>query len=172
MVFRRRMSNLRPVHSVKHIVDAQGGIVADTKTDVDLALAVDAPTLAATAEVEVGSRVNSMFINIQVIGTGVGGVLNQIYAIFYKNPGNNVSAADIPKGNVTGASDFKRQIFHTEMIMLSSSSDDIPQTLFKGVLAIPKIFRRMAINDKLKVQLYAPGGTSNFCVQAIYKDYR
>ena len=112
-----------------------------------------------------------MFINIQVIGLSAGGVLNNMYAIFYKIPGGNITAGAIPNGNVTGADDFKRQIFHTEMIMMSSSSDDIPQTLFKGVLKIPKVFHTMRINDYIEVQLFSPGGTANYCVQAIYKDY-
>ncbi len=172
MVFRRRMSNLRPIHSVKHIVDVQGAIVAATKTNVRLASAVDNPTLANVDQVEKGSHINSMFVNIQVIGTGAGGVLNQIYAIFYKVPGANILAAQIPNGNTTGSSDFKRQIFHTEMIMLSSSSDDIPQTLFKGVLRIPKVFQAMRMNDFIEIQLFAPGDISNFCVQAIYKEYQ
>ncbi len=172
MVFRRRISRLGTiVNSVKHIVDAQGGIVADTKTNVDLVQGVDSATTVGTANVQIGSKVFGIFLNVQVIGTGVGGVLNQLYLIIYKNPGNNVSAADIPKGNVTGASDFKRQIFHTEMIMLSSSSDDIPQTLFKGVIKIPRTFQNMRINDKISLQLFGPGGTSNFCVQAIYKSF-
>ncbi len=164
--------NLRPINAVKHIVDNQGGIVADTKTNVDLVQGVDSATTAGVTNVEIGSKVSSIFLNIQVIGTGVGGVLNQVYAILYKNPGNNISAADIPKANVTGASDFKRQIFHTEMIMLSSSSDDIPQTLFKGVLRIPRVFHTMRINDKITLQLFAPGGTLNYCVQCIYKSYK
>ncbi len=172
MPFRRRMSGLRPIHSIKHIVDSQGGIVAATKTKVTLAHAVDAPVLANTTEVETGSRITSMFVNIQVIGTGAGGVLNNIYAIFYKNPGGNIAGGSVPNGNVTGADDFKRQIFHTEMLMLSSSSDDIPQALFKGVLRIPRVFHNMRINDDIELQLFAPGDTSNYCVQCIYKEYR
>ncbi len=171
MVFRRRTSSLRPINSVKHIVDDQGGIVADTKVNVDLVQGVDSATTAAVENVQIGSKVNGIFLNIQVIGTGVGGVLNQVYFIIYKNPGNNISAADIPKGNVTGASDFKRQIFHTEMIMLGSTDGDIPQTLFKGVIRIPRIFQNIRINDKIALQLFAPGGTVNYCVQAIYKSY-
>ncbi len=171
MVFRRR-SNLRPIHSIKHIVDAQGGVVANTKELLTIATGVDAPVLANVADVEVGSRINSFFVNIQVIGTAASGVLNQVYAIFYKNPGGNVGSSSIPKGNVTGASDFKRQIFHTEMIMLGSSASDIPQTLFKGVLRVPKTFQNMRINDVLQIQLVAPGATFSYCIQIIYKEYR
>ncbi len=172
MAFRRRQSRLgNIVNSVKHIVDSQGGLVADTKVNVDLVIASDVPTTASTSSVALGSKVFGIFLNVTIIGTGTGGVLSQAYLIIYKNPGNNISAADIPKGNVTGASDFKRQIFHTEMIMLGSSDSDIPQTLFKGVIRVPRTFQNMRINDKVTIQLFIPAGTANFCVQAIYKSF-
>ncbi len=169
---RFRNNRMRPVHSIKHIVDTQQGVVAATKVFVTLADAVDAPVLANVDEVEVGSRINSIFLNVQVIGTGVGGVLNNLYFIIYKIPGANIAASAIPNANVTGSSDFKRQIFHTEMIMLSSSSDDIPQTMFKGVLRIPKVFQNMRINDVIQMEFFAPGDTSNICVECIYKEFR
>ncbi len=172
MVFRRRQSRLgNIVNSVKHIVDSQGGLVADTKTNVDLVIATDTPTTASETSVAIGSKVFGFFLNVQVVGLAAGGVLNNVYMIIYKNPGNNISAADIPKGNVTGASDFKRQIFHTEMLMLGSTDSDIPQSLFKGVIAVPKTFQNMRINDKVTLQLYAPGATVNFCVQSIFKSF-
>ncbi len=173
MVFRRRQSRLgNIVSSVKHIVDTQGGLVADTKVNVDLAQGTDTPTTAAANSIAIGSKVFGIFLNIQVVGLAAGGVLNNVYMLIYKNPGTNVSAADIPKGNVTGASDFKRQIFHTEMLMLGSTDSDIPQALFKGVIRVPRTFQTIRINDKITVQLYAPGATVNFCLQAIYKSYK
>jgi len=174
MVFKRRMNRLRPIHSVKHIVDKQDAITGGTQNTTDLIVGKDAPVITNTADVEVGCHVYSIFINIQVIGLLAGGVLNNLYAIWYKNPGNNIGAASIPNGNTTSASDFKRQIFHTEMIMSSSSSDDIPQTFFKGVLKIPKVFQTFRVNDKIVLNLFSPttGGTHNFYVQCIYKEFR
>ncbi len=172
MVFHRRMSNRRPIHSIKHIVDQQAVTALGVKHLFNVAAGVDAPVITGTADCETGSTVNSIFLNIQVIGLSASGILNQIYMIIYKNPGQNVIAGNIPNANVTGASDFKRQIFHTEMIMGSSGAEDIPQTLFKGVLKIPKPFRIMRNNDLIQIQLFSPGGTFNVCLQTIYKEFR
>ncbi len=163
------MNRLRPVHSIKHIVDAQGGTVANTKEPIVIAEAKENPLLANATDVNPGCKIFSLFVNIQVLGTGGAGVLNNMYAIFYKNPQGNI--ASVPKGNATGINDFKRQIFHTEMLMLADSVSNIPQTLFKGVLKIPKVFHTMRIGDVLEVQLLTPGVTSNYCFQSIYKTF-
>jgi len=171
MVFHRRNS-LRPIHSIKHIIDLQNATAAATKALVSIADAKDAPVLANTTEVEVGCKVLSLYLDISVIGLAAGGILNNIYMIIYKNPGQNITAGNIPNANATGAADFKRQIFHTEMLMLGSTDSDIPQKLFKGVIKIPKVFQNMRINDLIQIQLFSPGATANFCVQCIYKEYR
>ncbi len=165
----QRMNRLRPVHSIKHIVDNQGGTTANTKEVVGIAEAKENPLLANTKDVNPGCKIFSIFCNIQVLGTGGAGVLNNMYAIFYKNPQGNI--ASVPKANATGSNDFKRQIFHTEMIMLADSVSNIPQTLFKGVLKIPKVFHTMRIGDTLEIQLLTPGVTANYCVQTIYKTF-
>ncbi len=169
MPFRRRNS-LRPIKSIKHIIDSQGGTVADTKTPIDLVVG-SATVSAGTNAVTIGSRVNAIFLNVQAyVLTGAG--LNNFYMIIYKNPGNNIGAADIPKGNAVGADEFRRQVFHQEMVMLGALANQIPITVFKGVIMIPRVFRTIRENDKITIQLFTgPGVTSNFCVQAIYKSY-
>ncbi len=171
MVFRRR-NNMRPIHAIKHIADFQGGGVLNTKVNNIPVIAVDAPTLANRAEVETGSKVSSIYLNVQVQAT-TQAALGNVYMIIYKNPGGNIAAGNIPNGNVSGSSDFKRQIFHTEMRMMANSADtQIPITLFNGVLKIPRVFHNMRINDVIEIQLFAPGVNFNWCIQCIYKEYR
>ncbi len=173
MPFRRTRQNfLRPIHTVKHIVDIQGAEGLNTKETQDLAIGTDAPVLANANEVEVGSKVFGIFLNIQVVATTEAALPN-IYLIVYKIPGANISAGAIPNANVTGISDFKRQIFHTEMAMMTNSANtQVPITLFKGVLRIPKVFQTMRINDIIQLQLFAPGVNFEFCIEAIYKEFR
>ncbi len=172
MPFRNR-NYLRPVHSIKHIVDLQGGTQGDAGTTIDLVNAVDAPVLANVSEVEVGSKVNSFFLNVQVISTAEV-ALNNMYFIVFKNAGDNIPTSNIPPANQVGSSDFKTKVFHQEMAMLSDSNDSIPITMFKGVLKIPRHMTRMGINDKISLQFFnaGVGNTRNFCVQCIYKEYR
>ena len=169
---RNRSQRLKPVHSIKHIVDKQGGVVLNVKENITVASGVDAPTLAVEEECEVGSKVFALYLNIQV-NAETEAALGNIYMIIYKNPGGNVAAGNIPNGNVTGASDFKRQIFHTEMRMMSNSANTkIPITVFNGVIRIPRTFNTMRINDVIQVQLFAPGVNFNYCFQCIFKEFR
>ncbi len=166
------MSQLRPVHSIKHIVDAQGGTILNTKQSITLITGLDAPVLANTAEVETGARVNGLYLNVQVVATTEAALPN-IYFFIWKNPAGAFSAGAVPNGNVTGSDDIKRQIFHTEMRMMANSANtQVPITVFSGVIAIPKHMRNMRINDRIDIQLFAPGVNFNWCVQAIYKEYR
>lgn len=162
---------MRPINSIKHIVDKQGGTVIATKADNILVVARDQPNTLVAEDVQVGGRVNSMFLNVTAVAQS-DEALSNIYFIIYKNPGDNIVAGSIPDANKSGTSDFRKQIFHTEMAMMSDAGDSIPITLFKGVLKIPQRYQRMGINDQIVLQIFTPGTSCNFCIQCIYKEYR
>ncbi len=162
---------LRPVNSRKHVVDNQGGLVADTNTVIDIAETVDSPALADVDNVATASTIRSIFLNIQVAATATAALAN-VYMYIFKNPGNAISIGAFPKGNVVGSSDLKKLIFHQEMIMTEKNTTAIPRTMFKGVLKLPKHMQRFGYDDHLAVMLYSPGITFDYCVQCIYKEYR
>ncbi len=168
MGYRRRALNLRPVHSIKHVVDKQNALTAGSAGNEFLVSAVDDPVLANTAEVETGSTVNSIYLNVTCNPTTEAALPN-VYIIIFKNPGGSL-ANIVP--NAVGASDNKRFVIHQEMRMLGGSITEIPVTIFRGVIKIPKGYRRFGINDLLTVRLLAPGVAIEYCVQAIYKEYR
>ncbi len=163
-----RYSRLHPVNSLKHIVDIQGGLSAGTTTTDNIVKSDDAPVLANVDEVQTGSTVSSIFLNVQVASAGTAALAN-VYLAVYKNPGGSLAAIN-PQG--TGSNDNKRFIIHQEMIMCEKNSTGIPRTLFKGVILIPKSYKRMGYNDTLKIGLRAPGVDFDYCWQAIYKEVR
>ncbi len=169
MVFRRRSNLLRPVHRIKHVIDDQRGIVLNTNTAVTIAISVDAPVLANRTEVETGSTINGIYLHVEVINDGATGVLPNAYLMVVKNPGNNLT---FPNPNAVGLDDNKKYVFHQEMVMLQAVDNSNPRTLFNGVIVIPKIYRRMAINDTIVVFLYSPGIALNTCLQCHYKEFR
>ncbi len=162
---------LRPVNSIKHIVDSQGGLVAGTQTLVSIINTEDNPVQGDTDGVATANVVKSFFLNVQVAATGAAALAN-VYMFVYKNPGNNVGLTNIPEGNVVGGSDFRRMIFHQEMIMTEKNTTAIPRTLFKGVLRIPKHMQRMGLDDVVNVALFSPGVNFDYCFQCIYKEFR
>ncbi len=169
MKMARFRSRLSPVNSQKHIIDKQGALGVDTQVLETLIVATDTPALADVDGVEVGSHVYGLFLNVQVAATSTAALAN-VYMYLFKNPGNNIGT--IPKANLLGTSDFKRQVFHEEMIMTEKNTTAIPRTLFKGVIKIPKTFHTMRRADQVSIALYSPGVTFEYCIQCIYKEFR
>ncbi len=168
MVFRNRGMALRPVHRIKHVVDIQGGTSIATNSVNNLIVTVDAPVLANPTEVETGSKVNGIYIKCEAYATSAGALAN-LYMIIQKNPGNNLTPVT---PNAVGVNDDKRYIIHQEMVMMQKVVDGNPRTLFNGVVVIPRGYRRFGPNDRLQLILRSPGVSTDFCVQAHYKEFR
>ncbi len=163
-----RYQRLRPVNSIKHIVDIQGGLVAGTQVTNIVSVARDSPTSTLVSEVESGSTINGIFLNVQVAGAGTAALAN-VYMAVVKNPGGNLT---FPNANVLGASDNRRYVMHQEMIMTEKNTTAISRTLFKGVIKIPRGYKRQGIDDQIQILMFAPGVDFDFCIQCIYKAYR
>ncbi len=162
-----RHSSLRPVHTLKHIIDIQGGLVIATGSVNDLVVAVAAPDVQATANVvEEGSTVNAIFLNIQVAASSTAALAN-VYMYVVKNGGNQLALVN---ANAVGLSAIRKYVIHQEMIMTEKNTTAIPRTLFKGVIRIPRGYKRFGLDDKLQVVLFSPGVTMDFCIQCIYKE--
>ena len=159
---------LRPVQSLKHVVDQQGAIPINTKTNVPLVAADDNPAQANVTEVQTASTVNSIYLKVEVYATSTAALAN-CYMYIIKDPGGNLANVD---GNKVGASDIKKFVIHQEMVMLEKNTTGLPRTLFAGVIRIPRGYRRFGTNDELNCVLYTPGVTADYCVQCIYKEYR
>ncbi len=165
----RRMSNaLRPVHRIKHVVDIQGGSALGVNTVNQLIDSIDAPTLGATRSVETGCTVNGIYLKVECYAT-TAGALSNAYMIVFKSPGGNI-ANIVP--NAVGGDDDKRYVIHQEMVMLNKQINGNPRTLFAGVIAIPRGFRRFGINDRLNIAILSPGVNIDFCIQCIFKEFR
>lgn len=132
-------------------------------------LATDTPTLAATNSVETGSKVNGIYLKVEVVNTGVTGVLANAYMMVFKNPGGNLV---FPVPNSVGGNDNKKYVIHQEMVMLQMIDNSNPRTLFNGVIVIPRGYRRNGPNDSLGISIFSPGIELNICIQAHYKEFR
>ncbi len=171
MPFRNRSfgSAMRPVHRIKHVVDAQGATALGVNSDTVIITAVDAPVLANTSEVETGSKVNGVYLHVEGVNTGTTGVLANWYLTVTKNPGGNIA---VPNTNSVGSNDNKRFVIHQEMLMFQMQDNSNPRTLFNGVIVIPRGYRRFGPNDLLVVRTFSPGVETNWCIQAHYKEFR
>ncbi len=164
----RSRNNLRPVNRIKHVTDTQAGVVLAVPLAIDLIKAVDAPVIANTNEVQTGSTVNGIFISCEAYATTAAALANAYFSLS-KNPGGNLST---PAPNIVGGSDNKKYVIHQEMVMLEKKVNGNPRTLFKGVVAIPRGYRRFGPDDRLTVTILAPGVNLDLCIQSHYKEFR
>ncbi len=179
MVFRSQALRIRPVKSLKHIVDTQGALIAAAQSVTDVINVVPSPVIATTNEVAEGSTVHAIYLRVEIASVVAAGGVDNNYMIVYKNPGNNVA----PPSNLdsVGVSDNKRFVMHQEMMMTGQNGSNpgaanIPRTLFKGVVRLPRNYRRMGYDDKLQVVLQHRNGEAtqrtDFCIECIYKEFR
>ncbi len=170
-MMRRHSMAMRPVHRIKHVVDLQGQLALGTQIDNELVKSVDAPVLANTAQVETGSKVNGIYLRVEVASNDaeVAGAVPQVYLAVWKNPGDSIAIADI---GAIGADKDKRFVIHQEMAMIENSIGGNPRTLFNGVIAIPKGYRRMGPDDRIECSILSEQLDIVFCIQCHYKEFR
>ncbi len=162
---------LRPIHRIKHVVDLAGTLTAGTQIDNQIARAVDAPVLANTFEVETGSKINGIYLKVEVASNETdAGAIPNVYMALWKNPANALSTAIDPTS--VGSQDTKRFVIHQEMVMLNNLAGGNPRVLFNGVVVIPKGMRRFGPDDKLNLTIESTAVNIAFCLQAHYKEFR
>ncbi len=165
---RNRSNYLRPVNSLKHVVDIQGGLTVGTQVNNLLVDTVDNPvsTDTATAAVRTGAVVKSIYLNCQIYATSTAALANA-YMVVMKSPGNAIGT---PVANQVGQLDTRKLVIHQEMVMMEKNTTGLPRTLFQGVLKIPRHMQRFGVDDALNIGLLTPGVTADFCIQCIFKE--
>ncbi len=168
----RRMSMaIRPVHRIKHVVDFSATVAAGATNTTNIISTVDAPVLAAAQQVETGSKVNGIYLKVEVASNEAfdSGAIPNVYLIVMKNQGNNLT---FPAPNAVGVDDNKRFIIHQEMVMIQNTIGGNSRILFNGVIVIPKGYRRFGPSDQLQVAVLSPAINIAMCGQVHYKDFR
>ncbi len=168
--FRRLNPATHPVNRIKHIVDSSATLTAGTTLEVELIKSVDAPVLANTTECITGSKVNGLYLNVQVGSNETdAGAIPNFYMALYKNPAD---AIGLLNPTSLGDDDRKRYVIHQEMVMMNNLVGGNPRTVFSGVIAIPRGYRRNGPDDRLQLVFHSPQVNVAVCVQCIYKEFR
>ncbi len=164
--------SLRPINRIKHVVDSQNNIAKAVDLPIPIASATDTPTLAATASVETGCKINGFYLRVEVASNDPVdlGVVPNVYMYVWKNPGGNLTTLT---PNAVGANDNKRFVIHQEMTMIENKGQGSnARTIFNGVVAVPKGMRRMGPNDRWEVVMRSQGLDIVQCLQCHYKEFR
>ncbi len=167
---RYRSMALRPVHRIKHVVDQSATLTAGTTIVIDLIKSVDAPVLANSTEVETGSKVNGIYLRVEVASNETdAGAIPNVYLAIVKNPGGSIATIN---PQAVGVNDNKRFVIHQEMLMFQNLAGGNARTLFNGVIALPRGYRRFGPNDLLTLNLKSTAVNIAECVQCHYKEFR
>ncbi len=164
--------SIRPVNRIKHVVENNATLAANTNLVIPIVDTVDAPVLTNTAEVQTGAKVNGVYCRVEIASNeaiSLGAIPN-VYLYIAKNPGSNLA---LPAPNNVGANDNKRFVIHQEMSMIENKGQGSnARTLFNGVVVIPKGYRRMGPDDQLVCTIRCPALDTAVCAQFHYKEFR
>ncbi len=162
---------LRPIHRIKHVVDTSALLTAGSQLNTVIINTKDAPVLANPTEVETGSKVNGIYLKVEVASNDaqVAGAIPNVYMAILKNPGSTLTS---PAPNAIGVSDIKRFIIHQEMVMIQNVVSSNPRVLFNGVIKIPRGYVRFGPDDNLTVILLSPQIDISLCIQCHFKEFR
>ncbi len=162
---------MRPINRIKHVVDGSSTNSAAANVTNTLIAATDTPTLGVANSVMTGSRVNGIYLKVEVASNEAfdSGAIPNIYMSIVKNPGGSIG---VISPNSVGDEDNKRFVIHQEMIMIENAIGGNPRVLFNGVIAIPKGYRRFGPNDLLQMTVLSPALNYALCFQCHYKEFR
>ncbi len=135
--------------------------------------------LATTNEVDVGSKISSVFLEVFFYSEG-GELGNEVPLVDWyilKNGGNSwgstFNATNLPTPGATGSHINKRHILHEEKGLAGGgelSLTGVPM-VFKGVIRIPRGRQRWGESDVLRICARSNFATK-FCVKAVYKWFK
>ncbi len=186
MPFRRRMSSRRPINSTKHIVDAQGILIADTAPSGQLLKSIvvgaDNPIAGANPEqVQAGATVSSIYLSLFFATKGnASATLPEVvdwYVIYdvagRMSAGGNFgdTSAVLPIASSAGNSVNKNQILHMEKGLVGDAADG-SKMVFQGVIRIPKGKQRIGIDTLINIVAQKQETDKFFCIKAIFKSYQ
>ena len=175
MPFRRRGSYgrnrgmaLRPIDSMKNVVDTPGSTGTTIVTKI-ISIAKDAPVTTVSNEVSRGSTINNIWLSLDVCGLAATGVLQTTTIYLMKNPGDNLTE---PNPNTVGSSNEKKFIFKQWSFMTMRNQDGNNPNHWEGWIKVPKRYRRQGTDDKFTLSFITTTAAGHFSFQAIYKWFR
>ncbi len=167
MPFRRFRRGLRPtVNTEKHVVEFTASL-SSTNTVQDLAVAVTAPSNTVSTDCHRGGHIKAIWISIDVCGLAASGILQRTSMYLIKNVGNNLTP---PGVFVVGTSNEKRFVVKQWNAMTMRNQEGNPPYHWEGWLKLPKVYHRMATDDKWQIVWATNTSTGHGTIQVIYKE--
>ncbi len=162
---------VRPmVHSEKHII--QESITTDTFNTVQVMFLADAVAVVdknLVYEVEEGSSIKAIFIEMWIKSSGSTGLASGQWCLFKK--GGDTTDPSTTDMAALNDWDNKKNIIAMGMGLFNDNSAD-GVAVIRQWIKIPKSKQRFGLGDKLRIAFFNPAVSTNRCGFALYKEYK
>ena len=161
---------VRPmVHSTKHIVQITLSTATTGATSVNtLVSAVARQDADSAIEVEEGSTVKALYLELWVIGSANDQFFTAIVAKLIGGQGN-ISQTDLTN---LFSYDNKKNVLYTTQGLAPNDGVGQPINIYKGWIKVPKSKQRFGLGDKIQFGISSRGdATITYCGFALYKEY-
>jgi len=157
------------IHAVKHYVQTSlSTISAGAKLDIVLVSAELIQNVNAVNEVQEGSTVKAVYIELWVLGSTSSS--SQITCLSKFVAG--VAPFSVAQLAALGTTANKKNILFVSQGLASNDGIANPINIMRGWYKIPKSKQRFGLGDTLELQVFAQGGAAlEICSFATYKEY-
>ncbi len=165
----RRM--VAPINANKHYVHVPNANIASGAIEnIPIIDAVVAPAAAASINVEEGSVVKAVYIEMWIYGLGASGTDTQFFLAIEKIPANGPSMTVADSLNL-GAYQNKKNILYTSQGVIGGI-DTNSVAVIRNWFLIPRGKQRFGLGDRLDVNVAPLGAPMQRCGFSTYKEYR
>ncbi len=165
----RRM--VAPINANKHYVHfPNANIASGARENLAIVESVVAPAAAASINVEEGSIVKAIYLEMWIYGLGASGTDTQFFLAIEKVPANATRMTFADSSNL-GAYQNKKNILYTSQGVIGGIDTNSVAVLRNWIL-IPKGKQRMGLGDRLDMTIATLGAPLQRCGFSTYKEYR
>ncbi len=162
-----------PIHSIKHFVARTNtSLAVGARIGLLIAHAVVSPAVTLTTDVNEGSVIKALWIDMWCSAKGATNTDTQVVITLEKIPAL-ATAATFGQMLSLQAYPNKRNILFTFQGVLSAQIDGAqPISPLRGWVKIPKGKQRMALDDKWVLNIATVGQNVQTCGMFIFKEYK
>ncbi len=134
--------------------------------------AVPAPAGSATNEVEEGSIVKAIYVEMWIVGSGAVGTVGQYNFAIEKVPANGPVMTVSNMVNLQSYLNKKNVLLAHQANVSSILNGGLPIPVIREWIKIPKGKQRMGLGDDVVLSISATGQEIQVCGLFVYKEYR
>ncbi len=164
---------LSPIMSVKHYAHLTNGTQGTgTIARFELVTAAVAPATGNATDVQEGSHVKALYVEMWVAGDGASGSDTQYLIAIEKRP-SNLAVMTFAESLNLGAYHNKKNILFTAQAFSGAMVDGYPAVpVIRGWIKIPKGKQRMGALDRITLNIQTNGASLRRCGFVTFKEYR